>query len=800
MPAQEFSQRKPVDSQQPPSRQPPSQQKTYDQSTIPERGQPKNPGNDQSKTPETSESPKEPRVPFSPEAYSQPHFPNFRRVVEDPRSQLANDTRGAPAAKSGVAEADEFDELDDMFAEKGAKDPGQQPHDKQTPKVDPVDKNFRKQAKHKTKLASDYNKDKDGGKDDFDDFDGDLGPRDGKRKRNRKADKSQNDAADSGPTPIYLPEFIAVSNLADALSQRKPQFLRRIQDLGFEEATYDHVLDAETAGLIAAEFNYEAIADTTTVDDLVAAPAPEDASVLSPRPPVVTIMGHVDHGKTTILDWLRKSSVAAAEHGGITQHIGAFSVKMPTGKLITFLDTPGHAAFLDMRRRGADVTDIVILVVAADDSVKPQTLEAIKHANESNVPIIVAISKVDKPEINVENVKRDLARHNVNVEDFGGDVQTVGVSGKTGQGMQELEEATVTLSEMLELRAQPSGSAEGWIIEAATEKGGRVATVLVRRGTLKLGNVVVAGKTWARIRNLRNEAGVHVQEAAPGTPVAIDGWKDLPTAGDEVLQAVDEQRAKEVVELRLEKEETQKMGGDMQAINETRRIVREKRQQALTAEEQGILNEAAATSDQTDSKITIPLIVKADVSGSVEAVVNFISSIGTGEIYPSILRAAAGKVTEFDIKHAAVAKGMILTFNEPTDSEISKLARAEGVDIVDHTIIYELIDDVKARLSEKLAPRITHRVLGEAEIAEVFEITLKRREKTAIAGCRITNGVVGRSHKVKVFRANEMIYDGQFPILLCRLAARIVALAPCFFFFFWSYNYCTLNSWVVQLY
>ena len=603
----------------------------------------------------------------------------------------------------------------------------------------------------------DEDDDFEGYRDEVDDFER---PR---KKKDKKQKQKQEAAKQDGPVPIFLPDFISVGNLADAVSIRQSDFLKTIHALGFEEATYDHVLDAETAGLIAAEFNFEPMFDNS-VDDLVAASEPEDISKLEPRPPVVTIMGHVDHGKTTILDWLRKSSVAASEHGGITQHIGAFSVSMPSGKVITFLDTPGHAAFLDMRKRGANVTDIVILVVAADDSVKPQTLEAIKHAKEAKVPIIVAINKIDKPDINIERVKQDLARHNVHVEDYGGDVQTVCVSGKTGQGMLELEEATVTLSEMLDHRANPNANGEGWIIEAATRKGGRVATVLVRRGTLRPGDVIVAGKTWARIRTLKNEAGVQVPEAPPGTPVSVDGWREQPLAGTEVIQAPDEQRAKAVVEMRIEKEDMQKTGTDMQAINEARIEMRKKREQEreyALLEEQGVdVEQLKAVAEDTSSK-GIPVIIKADVSGSVEAIVNSVSGIGNNEVYPTILHSGVGPVGEFDVKYASIAKGMIITFNQPTDPEMSRFAQTEGVKVLNHTIIYELIDDVKAKLSEHLPPLITSRVLGEAEIAQIFEIKLKRRQIAYIAGCRVKNGLIGRSHRVKVLRGDKVVYDGK---------------------------------------
>lgn len=696
---------------------------------------------------------------FEQNAYSDPKFTGFRSILEDPNMPAPPPKHDPEAVRAQERAArEEAIQTEELAAEKERA--AEQARD------------FRaenKKARKLMKQGKSPGEEEDGRYKKHDDYDEDYGShrkgKKGKKEKKKKRVVMKNEA----PIPIYLPDFISVGNLADALSIRPGDFLEAIHELGFEDATHDHVLDAETAGLIAAEFHFEPMFDTTD-KDLVAAPVPEDTSKLVPRPPVVTIMGHVDHGKTTILDWLRKSSVAASEHGGITQHIGAFSVPMPSGKVLTFLDTPGHAAFLDMRRRGANMTDIVILVVAADDSVKPQTIEAIKHAKEANVPIIVAINKVDKPDINIERVKQDLARHNVHVEDFGGDVQTVCVSGKTGKGMLELEEQTVTLSEMLDHRADPHVNAEGWIIEAATKKGGRVATVLVKRGTLRPGDVIVAGKTWARIRSLRNEAGVQIDEALPGTPVSVDGWREQPGAGSEVIQAPDEQKAKDVVEMRIEKEDTQKTGSDMQAINEARRTEREKREQERQRQqlaEQGINTEEAkatvAGSEDGNSK-AIPLLIKTDVSGSLEAVVNSVSAIGNNEVYPTILRSGVGPVGEFDVKHAAMAEGIIVTFGQPTDPEMSRLAQTEGVRILNHTIIYELIDDVKAKLSEYLTPTITTRVLGEAEIAEMFEIKMKQRKTTFIAGCKVKNGLIGRSHKVKVFRGDDIIYDGKFDL------------------------------------
>ncbi|KAB8230755.1 translation initiation factor 2 [Aspergillus alliaceus] len=570
-----------------------------------------------------------------------------------------------------------------------------------------------------------------------------------------KRERAREKEIQSAAIPLYLPEFISVSNLADVIGVRPAQFVQQMEDMGFDGVTYNHVLDSETAGLVATEYNFEPIFENAGEDDLAPAPEPEDKSILPSRPPVVTIMGHVDHGKTTILDWLRNSSVAASEHGGITQHIGAFSVAMPSGKTITFLDTPGHAAFLDMRRRGADVTDIIVLVVAADDSVKPQTIEAIKHATEAGVPIIVAMSKIDKENVNAEKVKQDLSVHGVHVEDYGGDVQAIGVSGKTGQGMLELEEAIVTLSEVLDHRADVHGKAEGWVIEGTTKSYGRVATVLIRRGTLRPGDIVVAGTTWARVRTLRNEAGVAVSEATPGMPIEIDGWREQPSAGAELLEAADEQQAKDVVDYRLEKTETQKLGEDTVAINEARReLVERRRQEELEG------SETSSAAQQTSGPKPVHFVIKADVGGSAEAVLNSVTAIGNNEVFANVLRSEVGPISEFDIEHAATASGHLISFNMPIDPAMSRMAELRGVRIMNHNIIYKLIDDVKAILSEQLPPSVSHRVTGEAEIGQVFEITVKGREKTAIAGCKVRNGVINKARKVRVIRGQETIFDG----------------------------------------
>ncbi|KAF2501639.1 initiation factor 2 [Lophium mytilinum] len=586
------------------------------------------------------------------------------------------------------------------------------------------------------------------------------------RKRRRKDEKRKAQLTRTEPTPIQLPEYISVTNLASALKIRVEDFVRKLEELGFEDIQNDHILNAENSALVAMEYNFEPIIQAAEEDiDLHPAPLPEDVSILPARPPVVTIMGHVDHGKTTILDFLRNSSVAASEFGGITQHIGAFSVPLESGKTITFLDTPGHAAFLSMRQRGANVTDIVILVVAADDSVKPQTIEAIKHAQSANVPIIVAINKIDKEEANPDRVKQDLARHGVDVEDFGGETQVVCVSGKTGTGMPALEESIVTLSEILDHRADPEGPVEGWVLEGTTRKSGRVATLLIRRGTLHVGDILVAGTTWARVRTLKNEAGAHIDAVGPGMPVEVDGWREQPLAGDEVLQAPDEQKASAVSEFRADAEERIRLAKDMEAINEFRRVEAERieKEKAVAAAEAAGEDDpaavVAAVAKMSGPEI-VPFIVKADVSGSVEAVTDSIAPLGNAEVGCSILRSGVGPPSEFDVQHAAAAKGHIINFNTTIPPQIAALAEEKGVRVLDSNIIYRLSEDVRALLSERLPPTVVKRVTGEAEVAQMFSITLAGRKKIAIAGSKVRNGVMKKGALVRVVRGEENVYEG----------------------------------------
>ncbi|KAF2018360.1 initiation factor 2 [Aaosphaeria arxii CBS 175.79] len=584
------------------------------------------------------------------------------------------------------------------------------------------------------------------------------------RKRERKEAKKAAQMAKAEPTPVSLPEFISVANLATVLKLRVEDFVRKLEELGFEEVQNDHILNAEHAGLIAQEYNFEPIFqdDGKDGDIYPAEPlSPEEYAALPNRPPVVTIMGHVDHGKTTILDFIRKSSVAAGEFGGITQHIGAFSVPLASGKKITFLDTPGHAAFETMRARGANVTDIVVLVVAADDSVMPQTVEAIKHAQAAKVPIIVAINKIDRAQADPDNVKLDLGRHGLEVEDFGGDIQTVLVSGKTGQGIADLEEAITTQSEILDHRADPVANVEGWVLEGTTKKSGKVATVLVRNGTLRPGQCLVAGKTWTRVRSLRNENGAMVQEAGPGMPVEVDGWREQPIAGDEALQAQDDHEAAAVAELRTEKIEREQMAKDVEAINESRRLESERREAEEAAALAAKNGEAAPESIKKESGPEIVnFIVKADVSGSAEAVIDSIVAIGNNEVGTRILRHGVGSPSEFDVQHAADASGHIVNFNTVVPPSISSLAALKGVKILDSNIIYRVVENVKELLSEKLAPKITQKVTGEVEIAAIFEIGLGGKKTVKVAGSKVRNGIVKKNTKAKVLRGDVVVFDG----------------------------------------
>ncbi|XP_023683911.2 translation initiation factor IF-2, mitochondrial [Paramormyrops kingsleyae] len=519
---------------------------------------------------------------------------------------------------------------------------------------------------------------------------------------------------------------------------------------------------------------------TLTVDrdrenkDVERQPLP-DPAVLVSRPPVVTIMGHVDHGKTTLLDSLRKSQLAAMEAGGITQHIGAFLVQLPSGEKITFLDTPGHAAFSAMRARGALVTDIVILVVAADDGVMRQTVESIQHAKKAGVPIIVAVNKCDKKDADPERVKRELLTHGVVCEELGGDVQAIHVSALKGENLLELAEATVTLSEVLELKADPTSLVEGTIIESRTDKGkGPVTTAIVQRGTLRKGCVLVAGATWAKVRFLYDENGRVVSEAGPSVAVEIVGWKELPTAGEEILEVDSEQRAREAVEWRSFQENQEKLQEDKQVIESKQQQHDEayqKERQAtahLSWRQRKIamykankhLMSSRPSEKAGGADLSLPIIVKGDVDGSVEAIMNILQSYDAAEqCQLDVVHFGVGDVSENDLTLAETFSGVIYGFNVKANKSIQQKASKQGIQIKLHKIIYKLIDDLKDELSNRLPPTVKQSVIGEATVLAAFEVTMGKK-KVPVMGCRVKKGELDRKKRFRLVRNTEILWEG----------------------------------------
>ncbi|KAH3682584.1 hypothetical protein WICPIJ_006459 [Wickerhamomyces pijperi] len=598
--------------------------------------------------------------------------------------------------------------------------------------------------------------------------------------------QSSNSSKHKAKPKITLPPFTTISNLSNLLNVRYEQLTSRLTSMGFEEnLTHNFILDQETSGLIADEYGFEV--NYQDLENLGPDLKPTESKdipekLLKPRPPIVTIMGHVDHGKTTILDYLRKSSIVQGEHGGITQHIGAFSVKTPVSKkLITFLDTPGHAAFLKMRERGAVVTDIVILVVAADDSVMPQTKEAIKHIKKTGVQVIVAVNKCDKENANPDKVIRDLAENEIDVEDYGGEVQTVRVSGLTGLNMDKLEESIITLSEIMDLKASKDKKTpvEGWVIESKTQKGmGALATVLITQGTLTNGDVIVAGGTYCKVRSMKDEAGKIVKQAPPSTPVEIWGWKELPEAGELVLQAKDEKLAKQVVETRQLRASKEDQVKDIESLNQMRMEEKkdvERREKIEELKKYGLDSsdlegEAAGSgggsaSDGSAGPVVVNYIIKSDVSGSAEAIVESLENLGNEEVKLNILYSGVGAPTESDLERAELANATILLFNVNMPKDIDNKAYQKQVSIQQHTVIYHLIEAVTEELSSKLAPTIELRTLSETEVKEIFEIRARRKKVIKIAGCRVINGVITRSSKIRVMRDGEEIYRGKLETL-----------------------------------
>ncbi|KAF3985904.1 hypothetical protein FT663_02954 [Candidozyma haemuli var. vulneris] len=584
-----------------------------------------------------------------------------------------------------------------------------------------------------------------------------------KKKTHKKPVKKDN-------IKINIPTFVSVSNLSTIMGVQLSKMLPKLSELGFENMSHNFILDKENASLIADEFGFDVSMSDETGYDLF--PAPENEKFLEPRAPVVTIMGHVDHGKTTILDHLRKTSVVQGEFGGITQHIGAFSVTTPISKKkITFLDTPGHAAFLSMRERGAIVTDIVILVVAADDSVMPQTIEAIKHAKKSGVPIIVAINKCDKHGLNIDKVLADLSRYEIDIEDYGGETQTVRVSGKTGLNMDKLEEAVITLSELSEFKAEPKGvPAEGWVIESEVIKGlGNVSTVLVKRGTIKPGSFLVAGTTYCRVRGMKDENGKTLKMAGPSTPVQIWGWKDLPQAGDQILQADSEKVCRKVVRNREERNNIIQQSKDIEKINEMRQeeLNELKRQEKINEYKLAGLDPSELMSEEeVKNKTTVvTYIVKSDVYGSAEAIKESIDGLGNDEVKAKVVTYDAGAPTDSDVETAATVGATIMSFNMKVPKQIQVKADRAGVKIFEHNVIYRLIEQVTSELTSKLKPHIEIKVLAEADLKTALSITGKNKTVIKIAGCKVNTGILKRSSNIRVLRDGEVIYKGNLSSL-----------------------------------
>ena len=538
---------------------------------------------------------------------------------------------------------------------------------------------------------------------------------------------------------VALPEAITVSELANRMSERVADVVKSLMTNGIM-ATQNQTIDADTAELIIEEFGHTVVrVSDADVEDVIQA-VEDKAEDLQPRPPIITIMGHVDHGKTSLLDAIRNAKVVAGEAGGITQHIGAYQVKTDSGAVLSFLDTPGHAAFTSMRSRGAQVTDIVVLVVAADDAVMPQTIEAINHAKAAEVPMIVAINKIDRPAANPDKVRTDLLQHEVIVEKMSGDVQDVEVSAITGQGLDELLEAIALQSEILELKANPDRAAEGAVIEAQLDVGrGPVATVLIQNGTLRQGDIFVVGEQHGKVRALINDKGERVKEAGPAVPVEVLGLNGTPEAGD-VLNVVEtDAQAREIAEYR-------------------EKAAKEKRAAAGAAT---TLEQLMANAKADENVSELPILVKADVQGSAEAIVQAMEKIGNDEVRVRVLHSGVGAITETDIGLAEASGAPVFGFNVRANATARNTANQKGVEIRYYSVIYDLVDDVKKAASGLLSAEIRENFIGYASIKEVFKVSNVGK----VAGCIVTEGVARRSAGVRLLRDNVVIHEGTLKTL-----------------------------------
>ncbi len=562
-----------------------------------------------------------------------------------------------------------------------------------------------------------------------------------KRKQERARQKAMGGSVEREKVvrEVQLPEAIVVSELANRMAERVGAVVKSLMNMGMM-VTQNQTIDADTAELIIEEFGHKVVrVSDSDVEDVINEVQDKEED-LAPRPPVITIMGHVDHGKTSLLDAIRDAKVVAGEAGGITQHIGAYQVKTQSGSVLSFLDTPGHAAFTSMRSRGAQVTDIVVLVVAADDAVMPQTIEAINHAKAAQVPMIVAINKIDKPEANADKVRTDLLQHEVIVEKMSGDVQDVEVSAITGQGLDELLEAIALQAEILELTANPDRAAQGAVIEAQLDVGrGPVATVLVQTGTLRQGDIFVVGEQWGKVRALINDKGDRVKTAGPSVPVEVLGLNGTPEAGD-VLNVVDtEAQAREIAEYR-------------------ENAAKEKRAAAGAAT---TLEQLMAKAKEDENVTEMPILVKADVQGSAEAIVQAMDKIGNDEVRVRVLHSGVGAITETDVGLAEASGAPIMGFNVRANTSARNTANQKGVEIRYYSVIYDLVDDVKAAASGLLSAEIRENFIGYAQIKEVFKVSGVGK----VAGCLVTEGVARRSAGVRLLRDNVVIHEGTLKTL-----------------------------------
>ncbi|KAA8385057.1 translation initiation factor IF-2 [Acetobacter sp. DmW_136] len=534
---------------------------------------------------------------------------------------------------------------------------------------------------------------------------------------------------------VVLPENITVQELANRMAARQGEVIKALMKMGVM-ATVTQTIDADTAELIVEEFGHR-VRRVSEADVELGIEGVEDApEALRPRPPVVTIMGHVDHGKTSLLDALRTTDVAGGEAGGITQHIGAYQVTLPSGSKITFLDTPGHEAFTAMRARGASITDVVVLVVAADDGVMPQTVEAIKHAKAANVPMIVAINKIDKPGAKPDRVRQELLSHEIVVESMGGDVQDIEVSALKRTGLDKLEEAILLQAEILELKANPDRAAEGAVIESRLDRGrGSVASVLVQKGTLHKGDIVVAGTEWGRVRALLDDRGRQVTDAGPSMPVEVLGLSGVPSAGAPFVVVENENRAREISEFRQRKLKEHQVAGQVAA--------------------RGTLDQMLARIQAGDQK-EVSVLIKADVQGSAEAIQTTVLKLANEEVGVRVLNASVGQITESDVQLGKASDAVIIAFNVRATAQARQLAQREGVDIRYYSIIYQVADDVEQLVRGKQAPKHREKFLGYAEIRRVFEISKVGK----VAGCYVTEGVVKRGCGVRLLRDGVVVHEG----------------------------------------